>query len=825
MSVFQSKIKSALLFSFLILISGEIVKAEPQITGQLGTPSATISPDSKVLPAPAPKFGGTINPNASESKPWWAPRIVPPAGAPNILLIITDDVGFGSTSTFGGTIPTPAMERIAKSGLRYTQFHTTALCSPTRAALITGRNHHSVGSGVIAEMATGFSGYNSIIGKDAASVAEVLKQNGYSTSWFGKNHNTPTYHISTAGPFDLWPVGLGFEYFYGFMGGETNQWQPSLYRNTTAISPEMAPGWNLTTAMADEAINWMNELNAVAPDKPFLLYYAPGGTHAPHHPTPEWIEKFKGKFDHGWNKEREIVFENQKKLGVIPQNAKLTPWPEKLIPKWESLTADQKKLYARQAEVYAAYLAYTDHEIGRVIQAVEDAGKLENTLIIFISGDNGASPEGTPDGTPNELSTFNGISIPLEEQLKAYDNWGSDKTYPHFAVGWAWAFDTPYKWTKQIASHFGGTRQGMAISWPKGIKDSGGIRNQFHHIIDIMPTILEVTGIKAPDVVNGVAQKPIEGVSMAYTFKKENANVPSTHKTQYFEMFGNRALYHDGWIISTTPLGPPWDITTKETDDPSKGFKWELYDLSEDWTQCDDVSDKHPEKLKELQEIFLTEAVKYQVLPLDASKMKRMLMPRPSALAGRTEFTYLGTVAGINPGTAPSVLNKSFTIIAEVEVPKDGAEGMLAKMGGRFGGYGFYLLKGKPVFLYNFIDLERTRWEGKEVLTPGKHTLEFDFKYDGGGLGKGGLGVIRVDDKEVANHRIERTVPFLFPIDDTFDVGVSLGTPVEDKDYKAPFKFTGKINKVTVHLKPEPLHPMDQKAIEAQNKKIQSAVE
>lgn len=452
--------------------------------------------------------------------------------------------------------------------------------------------------------------------------------------------------------------------------------------------------------MADDAINHINMLNEVAPEKPFFVYYVPGGTHAPHHPTPEWIAKFKGKFDSGWNALREQIFANQKKLGIIPQEAQLTPWPDDLLKQWDSLTADEKKLFAHQAEVYAAYLAYTDYEIGRVIQTVEDIGKLDNTIIIYISGDNGGSAEGTPIGTPNEVAMFNGINVVAVQLKDFYSVWGSDLTYPHMAVAWAWAFDTPYKWTKQIASHFGGTRQGMAISWPKRIKDIGGIRNQFHHVIDVVPTLLEVTGIKAPDMVNGVRQKPIEGVSIAYTFDKANTNAPSTHKTQYFEMMGDRAIYHDGWVAATTPIRAPWDVTGPTTQDPANAYKWELYHVAKDWTEFNDLSASNPKKLKELQDLLWIELAKYQVLPLDASVASRLIAPRPSLSAGKSEFVYTYPVTGIPLGDAPSLLNTSYTVKAEIEVPQGGAEGMLATQGGRFAGWGFYILKGKPVFLF-----------------------------------------------------------------------------------------------------------------------------
>ena len=792
-----------------------------QINGTPGNPSSTVTIDGKQIPAPPLKFGGVIKESALDSKPYWPPRVVPPKGAPNILLIMTDDQGYGVSGTFGGVIPTPALDRVAKAGLRYTQFHSTALCSPTRAALITGRNHHSVGSGVIGELSTGYPGYDSIIGLENASIGSILKDNGYSTSWFGKNHNTPTYQYSVAGPYDQWPSGMGFEYFYGFMGGETDQWTPYLFRDHTQIFPFVGkPDYNLTTDLADEAIKHMRDLNASAPDKPFLLYYVPGGTHSPHQPKPEWIAKFKGKFDMGYEKLRDEIFANQKRLGVIPADAQLTRWPAE-IPKWDSLSLLEKKLFERQAEVFAGYAAYTDNEINRVIQEVEDMGKLDNTLIVYICGDNGTSPEGTLYGAFNQLTAYNGIlKAPEALQMLHYENWGSDKTYPHMAVGWAWAFDTPFKWTKQVASHFGGTRQGLAISWPEHIKDVGGIRTQFHHVIDIVPTILEATGIKAPETVNGITQRPIEGVSMAYTFA--DAKAPSTRTTQYFEMAGNRGIYNDGWMANTTPFAPPWDLATGKLPDVVNGYKWELYHITEDFTQNNDLADKNPDKLKEMQALFLTEAAKYNVLPLDNTAFVRLQTPRPSAVAGKTEFTYTGENAGIPLGNAPDVLDKDFTITAEITVPKGGAEGMIVTLGGRFGGYGFFLQKGKPVFVYNLLDLERFRWEGGiggkigedffgRALPPGKHTLVFDFKYDGPGPGKSGTGVLTVDGKELAKKKLEHTIPLMMTIDETFDVGIDTRTGVDDS-YKLPFKFTGTIDKLTFKLGPSQLAEADKKA-------------
>ena len=782
-----------------------------QING--AQPNMTITVEGSQLPAPPPKFGGVINETADKSKSWWPPRVVPPKGAPNVLLIITDDVGFGAPSTFGGVIPTPSLDRIANNGLRYTQFHSTALCSPTRAALITGRNHHSVGFGQVSETSTGFPGYDSVITSAEGTIGAIMKNNGYATSWFGKEHNTPTWEASAAGPFDRWPVGMGFEYFYGFVGGDTSQWQPNLFRNTTAIYPYVGnPGWNLTTAMADDAIRYINELNQVAPGKPFLLKFAPGGTHAPHHPTKEWIEKISKLklFDKGWNALRDQILANQKKLGVVPANTQLTPWPKDLLPEWDSLGEIEKKLYIKQAEVYAAYLAYTDHEIGRVIQAVEDAGLLDNTLIIYISGDNGSSAEGSLHGTPNEVATLNGAQVTPAEQLPWYEFWGSDQTYPHMAVPWSWAFDTPFKWTKQVASHFGGTRQGMAISWPKVIKDKGGIRTQFHHVIDVVPTILEAAHIKAPKTLNGIAQKPIEGVSMMYTFDAKNAQAPSTRKTQYFEMFANRAIYNDGWVATTTPPAGPWAMGLAKMP-PIADYKWELYDIRSDFSQNNDLAAKMPAKLAEMQKLFMAEARKYQVLPLDNSVVSRVLAPRPNPTAGKTEFSYNAPVTGIPHGAAPSIIQRSYSITADIDVPAGGAEGMIVTQGGRFGGWGFYLTtgiagvaKGKPVFLYNLFNFKRTLWVGDE-LKPGRHTLVFEFKPDSNSFGAGGTGTLTVDGKIAETKKVEHTVPFIFQWDETFDIGSDTGTPVAfiEHEYPMPFKFTGKLHKLTFKLGPK----------------------
>jgi len=803
-----------ILTSSVLITVGCVTASAQQVTGKLGSPDATTTITGKQLPPPDPKFGGVIKERASESQPWWAPRVAPPKGAPNVLLIMTDDQGFGAPSTFGGVIPTPTMDRIANAGLRFTNFHSTSLCSPTRAALITGRNHHSVGSGVVGEIATGFPGYNSIIPIEKGTIGTILRDNGYATSWFGKDHNTPSFQSSQAGPFHQWPNGMGFDYFYGFVGGDASQWQPNLFRNTTAIYPfEGNPGWNLETAMADEAIQHIKQLKEVAPGKPWLVYYVPGATHAPHHPTPEWTKKISDMhlFDDGWNKLRETIFANQKRLGIMPANAKLTPWP-KGLPEWDTLGFEEKNLFIKQADVYGAYLAYADHEIGRVIQAVDDLGELDNTLIIYIGGDNGASAEGMLNGTPNEFTTFNGVSVPVKDQFLWYPFWGSERTFPHFSAGWAWAMDTPFKWVKQVPSHFGGTAQGVAMSWPGHITDAGGIRRQFHHVIDIVPTILEATGIPAPETINGIEQRPIEGVSMAYAWDKANAEAPTRHTTQYFEMLGNRAIFSDGWVAATTPVTLPWELSTQTPPDVITGYNWELYNVQDDPTQFEDLATRMPEKLKQMQDLFYSEAKKYDVLPLDNSTLSRSNTPRPNLTAGRTEFTYSGELIGTPASAAPNILNKSYTITAEVEIPEGGAEGMIVTEGGRFGGYGLFQSKGefgigrgKVVFLYNLLDLKRTMWEGPELET-GKHTIVFDFKSDGPGLGKGGTGVLSVDGKEVARNSLEHTTPITFPEDETFDVGrdTRTGLALVEYRYEAPFQLTGQIDKLTFELEKAP---------------------
>ena len=803
-----------------------------QVTGVLGSPDATTTISGKQLPAPAPKFGGVIKNDALQSKAWWAPRIVPPKQAPNVLLIITDDAGFAVPSTFGGVIPTPTMDRLANEGLRYNRVCSTALCSPTRAALITGRNHHSAGFGVISEQSTGFPGYNSIIEKDKATIGRILKDNGYSTAWFGKDHNVPAFQASQVGPFDQWPTGLGFEYFYGFIGGDANQWEPNLFRNTTQIYPFQGkpPGtWNLITAMADDAIDYMTRMHQIDPSKPVFIKYAPGATHAPHHPTKEWVDKISAMhlFDGGYEKLRETIFANQKKLGVIGQDSKLTPWPNEMLKPWDQLTANEKKLFIKQVEVFAAYAAYSDHEIGRVIQAFQDLGKLDNTLVIYINGDNGTSAEGGPMGTPNEVAFFNGVqALPAEVQLKWYDVWGTEQTYNHMSAGWSWAFDTPFDWFKQNASRLGGINQNMVVSWPAKIKDKGALREQFVHVIDVVPTILEAAGIKAPEIVDGIKQAPMEGTSFLYTFDAANAKVASRHKTQYFEMMGQWALYDDGWLLSTKVNRAPWQAFGPANPDPLNNQDFQLYNLKTDWSQAEDVAAKYPQKVKEMRHQFLAEAKKHQVLPLDASVAARIVAPRPNITAGRSEFVYTRPMIGLPQGDSPFILNASYTFTADIEVPQGGAEGMIVTSGGRFAGYGFYLLKGKPVWLWNLVDLERLKWEGPDVLTPGKHTLEFDFKYDGlgagtlafnnfSGLGRPGVGTLKVDGKVVDTKTMPKTLPMILQWDESFDVGSDTLTGVNDADYQPPFAFTGKLNKLTIKIDRPQLSPQDIQKLEA----------
>jgi arylsulfatase len=762
----------------------------------------------EVLPKPPAPFKGRIGRTVKASTPDFPQGVEAPKGAPNILLILTDDVGFGASSTFGGPIQTPTFQRLADNGLRYNMYHTTALCSPTRAALIAGRNHHSCASGVITEMATGYPGYNSLVPKSCGSVGEVLRENGYNTSWFGKMHNVPDWMSSKAGPFDLWPTGLGFEYFYGFIGGDSDQWHPALYENTTPIEPYLGrPDYILDRDLADKAITWMRMQHALAPNRPWLLYYATGTAHAPHHAPKDWIAKYKGQFDQGWDKVREETLARQIKLGIVPSNTKLTKRPEQ-IPAWDSISSDQKRLYAHMMEVYAGALSHADNQIGRLLDAVQESGQLDNTLVIYLMGDNGASAEGSLQGTTNEVATAgNGIKEELPYLLSMIDDLGGPLGYNHYPVGWAHAMDTPMQWTKQVASHFGGTANAMVISWPARIKDKGGLRSQFSHVIDITPTIYEAAGVKPPATMDGVRQKPLDGVSLVYTF--DNAKAPTRHNVQYFEMIGNRAIYKDGWMASTTPLRLPWVTAAGVAEPNPDDFKWELYNINEDFSQANDLAAKNPAKLKELQAAFEVEAKKYNVYPLDSSFATRVDPSiRPSLTRGRNEFTYYQGMTRIPEGSAPDFKNKSWTVAAEIAVPERGAEGVLGTMGGRFGGWVLWMNGSKPQFAYALSNqpAHKFRVGSDQPLSPGNHLVRVKFDYEGGGLGKGGTTTLFVDEKQVARGQVPQTVVVRFSLDETFDVGEDSGTPVvEDYADKMPFAFTGTLKKLVVILEPEKL--------------------
>ncbi len=767
------------------------------LAGAIATPRSLAE---TVLPAPLPPFHGKIEERAKDSRTDFPKQVTAHSGAPNVLLVLLDDVGFGASGSFGGPIQTPTLDALAKRGLRYNQFHTTAMCSPTRAALLTGRNHHSAHTGQIMEMATGYPGYDSLLGKDTATLGEVLRQNGWNTAWFGKDHNVPDFETSAAGPFDRWPTGLGFEKFYGFIGGDMNQWRPVIFDGTQPIEPYIGkPNYNLDYDLADQAVSYIKQQKSLAPEKPFFVYYAPGATHAPHHPRKEWVGKYKGKFDQGWDKLREETFARQKQLGVVPANTRLTGRTDS-IPSWDSLSEDQRKLYSRMMEIYAGYLEQTDFNVGRVIKAIDDLGETDNTLVIYICGDNGASAEAGLGGSSNLEGAMNGVAPTTEQMLKQYDDLGTWRTYNHFPVGWALAMDTPFQWTKQIASHYGGTRNGMVISWPAKIKHQGEQRTQWHHVIDILPTVLEAAGVEQPVEVDGVKQRPVEGKSMAYTF--DDPDSPSQRATQYFELFGNRGIYHEGWFAGTTPVAAPWS-TEVPVVDVIDGYKWELYHVDQDFSQAVNVADAEPAKLKEMQSLFYSEARKYNVLPIDNDRVMRLNPKnRPSLTEGRTSFTYHAGTKRIPEGVAPDMKNKSWSLLAKVTVPEGGGEGMIVTLGGLFDGWALYLEKGKPVFHYNFANSLHTSIAAPASLAAGDHTIFFDFKYDGGGFGKGGLGVLSVDGKQVAERRIEHTVAVRFTMSvETLDFGEDTGTPV-NVNYDVPFKFTGGIDSVTIDLKP-----------------------
>jgi arylsulfatase A-like enzyme len=752
--------------------------------------------DRTVLPIPEPNRPAitTLDARKATAPPRF--EVKAPAEAPNVLLVMIDDMGFGMSSAFGGPIHMPTVERLGNAGLRYNHFHTTALCSPTRAALLSGRNHHMNNMGGITEIATAFPGNTGSRPNNVAPLAEMLRLNGYSTSFFGKNHETAAWEVSPSGPTDRWPTRSGFDKFYGFIGGETNQWAPMLYDGLTQVELRKDPNYHLMTDLTNQAIHWMRYQKSLTPDKPFFMYFAPGATHAPHHVPKEWIAKYKGQFDGGWDTFREETLARQIKLGVVPPGTKLAPKPD-AIKDWDKLSDDEKKLFSHQMEIFAGFGEYADTEIGRLIQALEQTGQMDNTLIFYIVGDNGTSAEGGMNGLFNEMTYFNGVQETVQDSLKRYDDLGGPLSYPHMAAGWAVAGDTPFTWTKQVASSFGGTRNGMVIHWPKRIKAKGEVRAQFHHVIDIAPTVLEAAGLPEPKVVNGTPQAPIEGVSMVYTFS--NAQATSRHYVQYFEIVGNRAIYADGWLAGTVHTAP-WEMKPRAAllDD-----KWELYDTRNDFSLANDLAAKNPAKLKELQDLFLKEAVKHHVLPLDDRRIERLnaaTAGRPDLMAGRTSLTVYEGMTGMSENVFINVKNRSHTITADVEIPTGGANGVILAQAGRFGGWSLYMKDGKPVYTYNFVGLQRYSIAGPSPLPAGKATIRFEFVSDGGGLGKGGIGTILVNGQKVAEGRIEHTQAFLFSADETADVGLDDATPVTEDYKEGNNKFTGTIQKVTIDL-------------------------
>jgi arylsulfatase A-like enzyme len=755
-----------------------------------------------VLPIPDRPYDGPVYEDAKDPNAKFPPiePLRPPTGAPNVLIVLIDDAGFGCSTAFGGPCQTPTADRLAAEGLKFNRFHTTALCSPTRAALLSGRNHHTVGMGGITEIATSAPGYNSIRPNTCAPLAETLKLNGYATAQFGKCHEVPVWETSPLGPFDNWPTGGGgFEYFYGFIGGETNQYYPALYDGTTAIEPDKTPeaGYHFTEDMTDKAIKWIRQQKALMGDKAFFVYFAPGATHAPHHVPEEWSAKYKGKFDQGWDKLREEILSRQKELGVVPPDAELTARPEE-IPAWDEIPDDLKPVLARQMEVYAGFLEHTDHHVGRLVDALEDLGILDETLVYYIIGDNGASAEGTPNGCFNELVVLNGAFglETTEFMVSKINDFGTPAAYNHYAVGWAHAMDTPYQWTKQVASHWGGTRNGTIVHWPNGIKAKGEVRSQFHHVIDVAPTVLDAAGLPEPKTVNGVGQKPIEGLSMRYAF--DDPSSAERRKTQYFEMFCNRGVYHEGWA-AVTRHSTPWVMTELP---PLADDTWELYDTNTDWSQAHDLAAEMPEKLEELKALFMEEARKYNVLPLDDRRVERFnsdLAGRPTLIRGKSQLLF-GGMGRLMENVVLNIKNKSHSVTAELRVPEGGAEGVIIAQGGGFAGWSLYVKNGKPKYCYNLFGLNRFYVEGTTEIPAGSHQVRMEFAYDGGGLAKGGTVALYVDGEKSGDGRVEATVPMAFSADETCDVGSDTASPVSD-DYTAESsRFTGAVEWVQIDI-------------------------
>jgi len=755
-----------------------------------------------VLPIPDQAYAGPITYDAKDPDTSFPPiePLRPPEGAPNVLIVLIDDAGFGSSSAFGGPCNTPNAERLAANGLKYNRFHTTALCSPTRQALLTGRNHHAVGMGGVTEIATSAPGYSSIRPNTAAPLAETLKLNGYSTAQFGKCHEVPVWETSPMGPFDAWPSGGGgFEYFYGFLGGESNQYAPSIYNGTVPVEPDRTPeeGYHFTEDITDRAIEWVRQQKALMPDKPFFVYFAPGATHAPHHVPIEWSDKYKGAFDDGWDAVRERTFARQKELGVIPSDAELTARPAE-IPAWDDMPEQLKPVLARQMEVYAGFMEHTDHHVGRMIDALGELEVLDDTLVYYIVGDNGASAEGTINGSFNELLMLNGAAALETPEFMAsrIDAFGTPQAYNHYAVGWAHAMDTPYQWTKQVASHWGGTRNGTIVHWPKGIAAKGEIRSQFSHVIDLAATILDTAGVPQPTFVHGVQQMPMHGVSMTPSF--DDAATPEWRETQYFEMFVNRGVYHKGWT-AVTRHSTPWIMMPQlpAFDDDV----WELYG-PDDWTQSRDLSKEQPERLHELQRLFLIEAVKYNVLPLDDRRVERFnpdLAGRPQLIRGKSQVLF-GGMGRLTENSVVALKNKSHAISAQIEMPEGGANGVIVAQGGAFGGFSLYLHEGKLAYCYNLFGLQRFKVYGSSPVPEGEHQVRMEFAYDGGGLAKGGTVTIFVDGAKVGEGRVDGTEPMMFSGDETTDVGTDSATPVSDDYGPKDSAFTGRVRWVQLDI-------------------------
>jgi arylsulfatase A-like enzyme len=775
-----------------------ISNAAPVGAGQ--APAATAAAgalDRSVLPIPEPTHAPITELDVRRATAPPRFEVKAPKGAPNVVLVLIDDMGFGQPSTFGGGVAMPTLDRLATEGLRYSNFHTSALCSPTRAALLTGRNHHTNNTGAVQDVATAFPGQTGKRPPSVAPLAEILRLNGYSTAAFGKWHLVPLWETSTSGPFDLWPTRSGFEKYYGFLGGEANQWAPLLYDGTVEVEMPNDPSYHLTTDLANHAISWVRAQHSLTPDKPFFMYFAPGATHAPHHVGKEWADKYKGRFDAGWDKYREETLARQIALGVVPPGTRLAPKPA-AVKDWSTLSADERRLFAREMEVYAGFGEHVDHEVGRLVATLGELGVLDDTLFIYIAGDNGASAEGGPAGMFNEMSFFNGVPEALPDVLGKLDKWGGPETFPHYAIGWAVAGDTPFAYAKQVASDCGGTADGMVIRWPKGVKARGEVRSQFHHVIDIAPTVLEAAGLPAPRSVNGTLQKPMEGVSLAYTFA--DAQAKSRHLTQYFEIVGNRAIYHDGWLARVIHRAP-WEQTPRASLDQDK---WELYDRNRDFSLANDLAAKEPQKLAQMKALFLSEAVKYDVLPIDDRSIERLdpaVAGRPDLMGGRTSLTLYDGMTGMLENAFINVKNRSSLITADLEIPAGGANGVILAQAGRFGGWSLYFDKGRPAYAYNWIGRETYTVASAQAVPPGRAEVKLDFAYDGGGRGRGGTATLFVNGQQVASGRIASTNPNMFSADEAADVGVDEGTPVSEAYTAAGSRFTGSIRKVTVEVR------------------------